>query len=161
MSFTLRKGEEKDAQAILNLIIELAIFEKLPNEVELTVEDIIRDGFSKTPRFKTFVAEELDGPIIGMALFYERYSTWKGTTVHLEDLMVTKTKRGIGAGKALYTAVLKHAYDTNCKRVAWDVLDWNTNAIDFYESTGAKVLEDWRVVHMNEQNLENFINENI
>jgi len=161
MSFILRPGEKKDAKAILNLIIELAIFEKLPNEVELTINDLIKDGFSSNPKFKTFVAQEPKGTIIGMALFYERYSTWKGTSIHLEDLMVTESKRGIGAGKALYTAVLKHAYDNKCKRVVWDVLDWNTNTINFYKSTGAKILKDWRVVHMNEQDLKNFINENI
>ncbi|MDY0781255.1 GNAT family N-acetyltransferase [Tenacibaculum sp. IB213877] len=160
MSFSIRTGKKKDVQAILDLIVELAIFEKLPNEVELTTDDLLRDGFSDQPKFKTFVAEETDGTIIGMALFYERYSTWKGTTIHLEDLMVRESKRGIGAGKALYTAVLKHAHDNECKRVAWDVLDWNTNAINFYESTGANVLPDWRVVHMNEQNLDKFINEN-
>ena len=161
MSFILRIGEEKDAQSIFNLINELAVFEKLPNEVEVTVDDLIRDGFSQNPKFKTFVVEESDGIIIGMALFYERYSTWKGTVIHLEDLIVTEKRRGIGAGKALYTAVLKYANDQKCKRVVWDVLDWNMNAIDFYESTGAKVLEDWRVVHMNEQGLKSFINENI
>lgn len=161
MTFSIRKGEKEDAKAILDLIIELAIFEKLPNEVEITVENLIQDGFSSNPKFKTFVAEASDGTIIGMALFYERYSTWKGPSIHLEDLMVTASKRGIGAGKALYTAVLKHAYTNDCKRVAWDVLDWNTNAINFYESTGAKVLEDWRVVHMNEQSLKGFINESI
>lgn len=160
MSFTIRQGEKKDVQAILDLIIELAIFEKLPNEVELTTNDLLRDGFSDQPMFKTFVAEETDGTIIGMALFYKRYSTWKGTTIHLEDLMVRESKRGIGAGKSLYAAVLKHAHDNGCKRVAWDVLDWNTNAINFYESTGANVLPDWRVVHMNQQNLDKFINEN-
>ena len=148
MSFILRPGEKKDAQAILNLITELAVFEKLPNEVEITVDDLIKDGFSSHPKFKTFVAEEKEGTIIGMALFYERYSTWKGSSIHLEDLIVTESKRAIGAGKALYTAVLKYAKDNGCKRVAWDVLDWNTNAINFYESTGAKILDDWRVVHM-------------
>lgn len=157
MSYSIRQGERKDVQAILDLIVELAVFEKLPNEVEITVDDLIQDGFSANPKFKTFVAEELDGSIIGMALFYERYSTWKGTSIHLEDLMVTEHKRGIGAGKALYSAVLNHAYKNGCKRVAWDVLDWNINAIKFYESTGAKILDDWRVVHMNEQNLATFI----
>ena len=161
MSFILRQGEKKDALAILNLISELAVFEKLPNEVELTTNDLIKDGFSSNPKFKTFVAEEPDGTIIGMTLFYERYSTWKGQSIHLEDLIVTETKRGIGAGKALYTAVLKYAYNNNYKRVAWDVLDWNTNAINFYQSTGANVLEDWRVVHMNKHDLKSFINENI
>ena len=157
MSYKIRLGEEKDAQSILNLIIELAIFEKLPNEVEVTVDDLIEDGFSGNPKFKTFVAQETDGTIIGMALFYERYSTWKGSIIHLEDLMVTESKRGIGAGKELYTAVLKYAKENNCKRVSWDVLDWNTNAIKFYESTGAKILNDWRVVHMDENGINTFI----
>lgn len=157
MSFSVRVGEKKDAQAILDLIVELAVFEKLPNEVEISADDLIKDGFSTNPKFKTFVAEEPNGTIIGMALFYERYSTWKGAAIHLEDLMVTESKRGIGAGKALYTAVLNYAHQNGCKRVAWDVLDWNVNAIKFYESTGAHVLNDWRVVHMNEQNLATFI----
>lgn len=157
MDFTIRRGEKKDAKAIYNLIIELATFEKLPNEVEITLQNIENDGFSTNPKFKTFVAQENNGAVIGMALFYERYSTWKGTSIHLEDLMVTQSKRGIGAGKALYTAVLKYAYDNGCKRVAWEVLDWNTNAIDFYESTGASVLKDWRVVHMREEKLQKFL----
>lgn len=91
MSFIIRAGEQKDAQAILDLIVELAVFEKEPDAVEVTVEDIIKDGFSDSPKFKTFVAEE-DNKIIGMALFYERYSTWKGKAIHLEDLMVTQSK---------------------------------------------------------------------
>jgi len=161
MDFTVREGVIKDAKAILGLILELALFEKLPNEVELTVKDIEQDGFSVNPRFKVFVAEGIDNEIIGMALFYERYSTWKGKAIHLEDLIVTESKRKIGVGKALYTAVLKYAYDNNYKRVAWDVLDWNIGAIDFYESTGANVFPDWRVTHMNEQGLKKFINENI
>ncbi|CAL2102563.1 GNAT family acetyltransferase [Tenacibaculum sp. 190130A14a] len=161
MSFTIRKGTLKDAQAIHDLIVELAVFEKEPNAVKITVEDLIRDGFSENPKFKTFVAEESDGSIAGMTLFYERYSTWKGKTIHLEDLMVTKSKRGIGAGKALYAAVLQYAYDNNFKRVAWEVLDWNVNAIDFYKSTGATVYDEWRVCHMSEDNLSKFCNENI
>ncbi len=161
MSFTIRSGEKKDAQSILNLIIELAVFEKEPNAVEITVENILQDGFSKNPKFKTFVAEELDGTIIGMALFYERYSTWKGKSIHLEDLMVTEAKRGIGAGKKLYASVMKYAHVNKFKRVAWEVLDWNTNAIEFYKNTGAAVYDEWRVCHMNEQNLTQFCNENI
>ncbi|CAM1351966.1 GNAT family N-acetyltransferase [Tenacibaculum crassostreae] len=160
MSFIIRQGEQKDAQAILDLIIELAVFEKEPNAVEISIEDLIEDGWSNTPKFKTFVAEE-NNKIIGVALFYERYSTWKGKAIHLEDLMVTKSKRGLGAGKALYTAVLKYAYEKGCKRVAWEVLDWNTSAVDFYKSTGATVYDEWRVCHMNEQNLQQYCNENI
>ena len=159
MSFIVREGEQKDIPSILDLIIELAVFEKLPNEVEITKEDLLKDGFSENPMFKTFVAEETNGKIIGMTLFYERYSTWKGKAIHLEDLMVTQSKRGIGAGKALYKAVLNYAYQNNYKRVAWEVLDWNTSAIKFYESTGAKILDGWLVAQMNEENLKNFITE--
>jgi len=161
MSFIIREANIGDAQSMLDLINELAVFEKLPQEVELTVGDIENDGFSDNPKFRTFVAEDNENNIIGMALFYERYSTWKGKAIHLEDLIVTESKRKFGVGKALYTAVMKHAFDNGYKRVAWDVLDWNTNAIDFYESTGANVLDDWRVVHMNEQGLKKFVNENI
>lgn len=157
MSFVVRRGEEKDAQAVLDLIVELAVFENEPHAVEITVEDLLRDGFSDKPRFKLFVAEE-NSIIIGIALFYERYSTWKGRTIHLEDLMVTESKQKIGAGKALYTAVLKYAHDNNYNRVAWEVIDWNTNAINFYKNTGATYLNDWSVVQMDKKNLEIFIN---
>lgn len=159
MSFIVREGTAKDVQAIHNLIVGLALFENESNAVEVTVEDLLEDGFSNKPRFKSFVAEE-NNVIIGMALFYERYSTWKGKAIHLEDLMVAKEKRGIGAGKALYRAVMKYAYDNNYKRVAWEVLDWNTGAVNFYKNTGATVYDQWRVCHMNEQNLKSFINEN-
>lgn len=159
MSFLVRLGESKDMQAVLNLIKELAIFEKETNAVEITVEDLINDGFSKNPKFKVFVAEQ-EGKIIGIALFYERYSTWKGKTIHLEDLIVTKSKQKIGAGKALYTAVLKYAYENDYNRVAWEVIDWNTNAINFYKSTGATYLNDWSVVQMNKENLAKFIANN-
>ena len=112
MDFKVRLGQKEDMQAVFNLITELAVFEKEPDAVEITVTDLVRDGFSETPKFKVFVAEQ-EHNIIGIALFYERFSTWKGRTIHLEDLIVTKSKQKIGAGKALYTAVLKHAYDNN------------------------------------------------
>jgi GNAT superfamily N-acetyltransferase len=159
MDFKVRLGQKEDMQAVFNLITELAVFEKEPDAVEITVTDLVRDGFSKTPKFKVYVAEQ-ENNIIGIALFYERFSTWKGRTIHLEDLIVTKSKQKIGAGKALYTAVLKHAYDNNFNRVAWEVIDWNTNAIDFYKSTGATYLHDWSVVQMNKENLSKFIQNN-
>ena len=161
MSFIIRPGNKKDAQSILNLIIELAVFEKEPDAVKITVDDLINDGFSDAPKFKTFVAEEIDGTIIGMTLFYERYSTWKGKAIHLEDLMVTEAKRGIGAGKKLYASVMKYAHENNFKRVAWEVLDWNINAVDFYKKTGATVYDEWRVCHMNKESLTQFCNEDI
>ena len=159
MSFIIRKGQKKDVQAVLDLIIELAVFEKEPDAVEIKFDDLLRDGFSEYPKFKLFVAEE-NSVVIGIALFYERYSTWKGKTIHLEDLMVTESKRKIGAGKALYTAVLKYAHDYNFNRVAWEVIDWNINAINFYKSTGATYLNDWSVVQMNKENLAKFIQNN-
>jgi len=159
MGFIIRKGTERDMKSVLNLINELAIFEKEPDAVEITVENLINDGFSDNPKFKTFVAEE-NNAIIGIALFYERYSTWKGKTIHLEDLIVTKQRQKIGAGMALYTAVLKYAYENDFNRVAWEVIDWNTNAIGFYKSTGATYLNDWSVVQMNKKNLKKFVENN-
>ena len=159
MNFTLRLAKKKDMKSVLNLITELAVFEKEPDAVDITVDDLIRDGFSNPPKFKVYIAEQ-ENTIIGIALFYERFSTWKGRTLHLEDLIVTKSKQKIGAGKALYTAVLKYAYDHNFNRVAWEVIDWNSNAINFYKSTGATYLNNWSVVQMNKENLEKFIQNN-
>lgn len=156
MSFTIRFASKKDMVSVHQLITELAVFENEPNAVEISIEDLENDGFSKNPKFKILLAEE-EGVIIGMALFYERYSTWKGKAIHLEDLIVTASKRKLGVGKALYTKLMQYAFDNNYKRVAWEVLDWNKNAIDFYESTGAKILEGWQVVHMKEEDLEKFI----
>ena len=156
MSLIIREGRKEDMSAVLTLIKELALFEKLPNEVEVSKDDLVRDGFSENPSFKTFVAVE-NNIIIGATLFYERYSTWKGRIFHLEDLIVTQEKRGLGVGIALYRAVLKHAYSCGAKRVSWDVLSWNKSAIDFYKSTGATILEDWQVVHMRENELKSFI----
>lgn len=156
MDFIIRQGQVKDMQSVLDLITELAVFEKEPDAVDISLEDLVKDGFSENPKFKIFVAEQ-KRKIIGIALFYERFSTWKGRTIHLEDLIVTKNKQKIGAGKALYTAVLKYAFDHNYNRVAWEVIDWNSNAIDFYKSTGATYLNDWSVVQMNKENLAKFI----
>jgi GNAT superfamily N-acetyltransferase len=154
---TIRKGEKSDMHAILDLIKELAVFEKEPTAVEVTVKDLERDGFSKTPLFYTIVAE-IDNKIIGMALYYYRYSTWKGKTIHLEDLIVKENSRGSGCGMALYSAVIAQGKRDNVKRIEWNVLDWNTPAIAFYEKTGAKILESWRVVQLNENGIENFRN---
>lgn len=153
----IRKATKKDMQSVLELIQELAIFEKEPDAVIVTVDDLVRDGFSENPLFQCFVAEK-ENNIIGMALFYYRYSTWKGKTIHLEDLIVKKSKRGTGAGFALYKEIIKQGKAENVRRIEWNVLDWNTAAIDFYEKSGAKILEDWRVVHMDETGIINFLN---
>lgn len=160
MTFTVRFGEQKDVPSLLRLIKELAYFEKELEAVEITEETLLTYGFGENQMFKFFVAES-DDEIVGIALFYERFSTWKGPTIHLEDLIVTQSKRKLGIGKALYGKVLQYAYTNNYKRVAWEVLDWNTNAIEFYENSGAKYLSDWSVVQMNAEGLLNFVNQNI
>jgi GNAT superfamily N-acetyltransferase len=152
----IRKGQEKDMPAVLDLIKQLAIFEKEPHAVEVTLEDLVRDGFSNTPLFYTFLAE-VDHEIVGMALYYYRYSTWKGKTIHLEDLIVNEAFRGTGAGMALYSEVIKQGKKDNVRRIEWAVLDWNINAISFYEKTGARVLKDWYQVQMDELGIQNFI----
>jgi len=152
----IRKGKINDMPAVLSLIQELAIFEKEPDAVVVTVADLERDGFGEKPLFHTFVAE-LNGEIIGMALYYYRYSTWKGKTIHLEDLIVNEAHRGTGAGLALYTEIIKQGKSDGVRRLEWNVLDWNEPAIRFYEKSGAKVLEDWRVVHMDEKGMKRFL----
>ncbi|MGY6650051.1 N-acetyltransferase family protein [Wenyingzhuangia sp. IMCC45574] len=156
MEYTIRKGELKDAEAIFALIQELAVFEKEPHAVEVTVEDIQLDGFGDQPKFEVFVAEQND-EILGMALFYYRYSTWKGKTIHLEDLIVRKRARGKGIGRLLYNEVLTYAHEQKLRRVEWAVLDWNTPAVEFYQNSGAEVYDDWRVVQMNAAQLKKYI----
>ena len=151
----IRKGEQKDMPAVLELIKELAAFEKEPDAVVVTIEELRRDGFGNTPLFHTFVAEH-DNDIIAMALFYYRYSTWKGRTIHLEDLIVKQEKRGTGAGSALYKEVIKFAKKEGVRRVEWVVLDWNTQAIAFYEKSGAAILSNWRTVQMDEKGMTQF-----
>ncbi|MCL9809301.1 GNAT family N-acetyltransferase [Flavobacterium luminosum] len=152
----IRRGTKNDMPQVLELIRELAIFEKEPDAVVVTVADLERDGFGSNPLFYTFVAEEKN-EIIGMALYYYRYSTWKGKTIHLEDLVVKESKRGTGAGFALYKEIIKQGKEDQVRRIEWNVLDWNQNAIDFYEKSGAKVLDDWRVVQMDEQGIDEFL----
>lgn len=156
----IRKATKNDMPSVLELIQELATFEKEPDAVVVTIDDLIRDGFSENPLFQCFVAE-VENEIIGMALYYYRYSTWKGKTIHLEDLIVKESKRGTGAGFALYKEIIKQGKAENVRRIEWNVLDWNTPAIDFYEKSGAKVLGDWRVVHMDDKGIEQFLNTTI
>lgn len=144
---TIRNATSADMPAVLELIKELARFEREPDAVRVTVEDLCRDGFGENPLFRVVVAE-LDAEVCGMALFYHRYSTWKGKTIHLEDLVVRVAQRGIGIGQALFDAVMSSARSEGVRRVEWQVLDWNRNAIAFYAKQGARVLGDWRVVHL-------------
>ncbi|HPE83504.1 MAG: GNAT family N-acetyltransferase [Aequorivita sp.] len=153
----VREALKKDMPQVLDLIQELAVFEKEPDAVEVTVQDLEREGYGKNPLFHCFVAE-IENDIVGAALVYYRFSTWKGRTLHLEDLIVKEAWRGKGIGEALYKKTMQFAFNQGLKRVAWDVLDWNTGAIKFYERSGAKILDDWRVVHMDETGLKKYIN---
>lgn len=155
----IRKGTPNDMIAVLGLIKELAIFEKEPEAVVVTVDDLVRDGFGEYPLFHTFVAE-VNGVIIGIALYYYRYSTWKGKTIHLEDLIVKEDQRGTGAGFALYSEIIAQGKRDAVRRIEWAVLDWNVNAINFYKKTGAKVLDDWRVAQMDEDGINEFLSKN-
>ena len=152
----IRKGKIEDMPAVLGLIKELATFEKEPNAVVVTVADLKRDGFGESPLFHTFIAEENE-EIVGMALYYYRYSTWKGKTIHLEDLVVKEKMRGTGLGYALYSEIIKQGQKDNVRRIEWNVLDWNTPAVKFYEKSGAKVLDDWRVVQMDQEAINYFV----
>lgn len=153
---TIRKGNPEDMKGVLALIQELADFEKEPDAVVITEEDLIRDGFGTNPLFHVFVAE-VNAAIVGIALYYYRYSTWKGKTIHLEDLVVKQSMRGTGLGYALYSEVIKQGKKDNVRRIEWAVLDWNIPAIEFYTNSGAKVFDDWRVAQMDEEGINYFL----
>ena len=166
----VRKATKKDMPQVLELIKELALFEKEPEAVEITIADLEKEGFGENPLFNCFVADastesipngaeglSTQPEIVGTALIYYRFSTWKGRTLHLEDLIVNENMRGKGIGEALYKEVMKFAHDQGLKRVAWDVLDWNRDAIKFYERSGANIMKEWRVVHMDENGLDNYL----
>ncbi|MCM4161149.1 GNAT family N-acetyltransferase [Antarcticibacterium flavum] len=158
MEINIRKSEKKDAPSILELIKELAHFEKETEAVEVDVEELEREGFGDHPLFTCFVAE-VNGNIEGIALVYFRFSTWKGRTVHLEDLIVREKMRGTGIGSALYRKVIEYSLEQGCKRTEWVVLDWNQPAIDFYKRSGATVFENWNTVQMDEQAMKEFISQ--
>jgi ribosomal protein S18 acetylase RimI-like enzyme len=161
----IRKGQKEDMKGVLALIQELAVFEKEPDAVLITVEDLVRDGFGDKPLFEVFVAEVENDPsdskkpneIVGIALYYNRYSTWKGKTIHLEDLVIKESMRGTGLGYALYSEIIKQGHKDKVRRIEWNVLDWNTPAIEFYEKSGAKIIDEWRVVHMDEAAINHFV----
>jgi GNAT superfamily N-acetyltransferase len=142
MNYRIRKGNQEDIPSMLKLIKELAEFERAPDEVENTEERILEEGFGNNPVFGFYVAE-YESEIVGIAVYYYRYSTWKGKRLFLEDLIVTESHRGKGVGKALFEISLKHTEENNCNGMVWQVLDWNTPAIDFYKRYGAAVEAGW------------------
>jgi GNAT superfamily N-acetyltransferase len=151
-SVLIRKGTKKDLPALLNLIRELALFEKAPDEVTNTLRDMEEDGFGKNPVFEFFVAET-ESEVAGIALFYIKYSTWKGKGIYLDDLIVTDKHRGKGIGKKLFQKVIDEAKKKNAKQLHWQVLDWNTPAIDFYKKFGASIDATWYDCKLNEEQI--------
>lgn len=148
MEYTIREANREDMPQVLELIKELAAYENASDQVEISVEHLEKEGFDNK-NFTCFVAD-VEGRIQGMALVYFRFSTWKGRTVHLEDLIVRKSMRGTGLGGALYRRVVQYGYDNGVKRVEWVVSEGNKNAIEFYENTGADIKKNWYTVHMDE-----------
>jgi GNAT superfamily N-acetyltransferase len=139
----LRPGTRADVPLVLDLIRELAAYERAPDAVVATEEMLVRDGFGPVPLFRTLIAE-LDAAPVGFAFFFLTYSTWRGQpTLFLEDLFVRPPARGHGVGKAMMRALAAEAIRLGCGRFVWQVLDWNTPSIAFYESLGAEVVREW------------------
>ena len=139
----IRAATIDDAPQIMQFIIELAEYEKARDEVKASVEDIEQSLFSDSATVKALICE-LDGRAIGFAVYFYNYSTWLGRNgIYLEDLYITPSSRGSGAGKKLLKYLAKKAVDEGCGRLEWIVLDWNTPAIEFYESFGAKAQNEW------------------
>lgn len=141
-NLVIRRGRKDDLPRTLDLIRELAEYERAPHEVITTVPQMERDGFGPQPIFGFFVAERGDA-IVGIALYYWRYSTWKGKRLYLEDIIVTEKERGKGAGKRLFDQTMKLAVEEGCTGMMWQVLEWNEPAINFYKKYGAKMDDEW------------------
>lgn len=156
----IRIGTEADLPNILNLIKELATYEKAPDEVEVTLAEMQNWGFGKDKIFDFFVAEdhgaEQSTPhgIVGLALYYYKYSTWKGKCMFLEDIIVTESQRGKGIGKLLFDEIVKVAKQQKVRRLEWQVLEWNTPAIKFYEKYNSTLDAEWINCKLTDQQLK-------
>ena len=135
MNIIIRKAVKEDCQQMMELVHELALYEKLPDEVTIEFNNFVESGFGEKPVWWAIVAESED-KIIGFALYYIRFSTWKGQRMYLEDLLVTEKMRGKGVGKLLFDELIKEAKEKNLSGIAWQVLDWNEPAINFYKKLG-------------------------
>lgn len=142
MRINIRKGNEQDLPQVLDLVRELAAFEKAPAEVEVTVSEMLNWGFGKNKLFDFFVLEK-NNHIVAMALYYYKYSTWKGKCLFLEDIIVTEKERKNGYGKLLFNEVVKVAKREKVRRMEWQVLDWNKPAIEFYKKYNSNFDGEW------------------
>lgn len=147
--YSLREGKVEDLPRVLELIKELALYEKAPEQVTNTLEMMEEDGFGPNPVYGLFVCEKSENQeIIGIAIYYYRYSTWKGKRLYLEDIVVTESERGNGAGKLLFDRVMQKSQEEGCTGMMWQVLDWNEPAINFYKKYGADLEAGWLNAHL-------------
>lgn len=142
MQIVIRRALKEDCARIMELITELAIYEKAPTQVTVTLEHFIESGFGTNPVWWAFVAEE-NGVIQGFALYYIRYSTWKGQRMYLEDILVTDEMRGKGIGKLLFDQLIDEAKEKKLNGIIWQVLEWNDPAINFYKKYNTHFDAEW------------------
>jgi len=152
---TLRTAIKEDCPRLLELVNELALFEKAPQEVTVTLQEFEDAGFGNNPVWKAFVAVD-NGIIIGFALYYVRYSTWKGCRLYLEDLLVTESHRGMGIGKLLFDRIIKETQERGFSGMVWQVLDWNEPAIKFYNKYGSSIEAGWLNAALSKEQLLNY-----
>lgn len=159
MNITIRVAVEADCTRLLELVNELAFYEKAPEEVTVTLEEFIDAGFGASSLWKAFVAEE-NSLILGFALFYTRYSTWKGKRLYLEDFIVTEKERNKGIGRLLFDKVIEEARGNNYNGMVWQVLDWNKPAIHFYNKYGAAIENGWLNVSFSKEKTKTLLTHN-
>ena len=155
MNAVIREAKLADCSRILELINELAVYERAPEEVTVTLAEFEDAGFGQKPVWKAFVAE-LDETIVGFALYYVRYSTWKGCRLYLEDFIVTDSHRGKGIGKQLFDTVVLEAHEKGFNGMTWQVLDWNEPALNFYKKYEAGVEAGWLNGSLSKQQLASY-----
>jgi len=142
MKTIIRRAIKDDCPRLLELVQELAAYERAPGEVTVTLDHFAESGFGKHPVWWAFVAE-VDERIVGFALYYIRYSTWKGQAMYLEDILITNEMRGKGIGKLLFDRLIEEAREKKFNRIIWQVLDWNEPAINFYKKYNADFDGSW------------------
>ena len=153
MEITIREGTAKDIPTIFKLIKELALYEKAPDEVITNEEQMYEDGFGENAIFK-FIVAEVDNEVIGMALYYWKYSTWKGKGIYLDDIVVTEKFRRKGIGKLLMDEIIKIAAREKANKLEWQVLDWNEPAINFYKKYNVEFDGEWINCKLTKDQLE-------
>jgi GNAT superfamily N-acetyltransferase len=154
-TLTIRPGKPEDIPQVFELIKELAVYENALHEVETSVEKLTEDAFGNNPLYGLIVAEN-DNKIIGISIYYYRYSTWKGKRLYLEDILVTEKQRGKGIGRKLFEATASHANTVGCSGMNWLVLDWNEPAINFYKKFNAHFEREWMYAGIPKKELEKY-----